>query len=266
MYRLFSFLAAALLFCSCSNSNPTQLSQDSLNTDTAVYSIKSIYENDEDCDSTLSKDCRIVDISYPEFENQPALNDSINKRIQTIYTTETSYQSVSDMVQGFMADYRNFKTDPNFNNRVYNLMSKTKVLSNNRLLGLQVESYIYTGGAHGGSFVAFINWDPQARKQIAISDVLKLGAHDSLQVIAEKIFRKNEGISSTDPLKQYFFEDNKFTLNENYLFTTEGIKYLYNEYEIKPYSSGRTELLIPYDSIRNLIKPESAISHLLVSD
>jgi hypothetical protein len=266
MSKLFLFLAAAFLFCSCSNSKPTQLSQDSVNTDTAVYSIKSIIENDEDCDSTLSKDCRIVDITYPEFENQPALNDSINERIQKIYTTETSYGSVSDMVQGFMADYRNFKTDLNFNNRVYNLMSKTRVLSNDQLVSLKTESYIYTGGAHGGSFVAFINWDPQARKQISIQDVLKPDTYDSLQVIAEKIFRKNEGISSTDPLKQYFFEDNTFVLNENYLFTPEGIKYLYNEYEIKPYSSGRTELLIPYDSIRNLLKPKSAISHLFTAD
>lgn len=239
------------------------LSQDSVNTDTAVYSIKSIIENDEDCDSTLSKDCRIVDISYPEFENQPALNDSVNKRIQRIYTTETAYGSVSDMVQGFMSDYRNFKTDPNFNNRVYNLISKTRVLTNNQIVGLLIESYIYTGGAHGGTFHGFINWDNQARKQISIFDVLKPGTHDSLQVVAEQIFRRNEGISATEPLKQYFFEDNKFVLNENYLFTPEGIKYLYNEYEIKPYSSGRTELLIPYETIRNLLRPGSAISHLI---
>jgi len=231
-----------------------------------VYTLKLISENDKDCDSTLSKDCKIVDISYPIFESQPALNDSINKRIQKIYTTETSYESVSGMVQGFMADYRNFKADPNFNNRRYTLISKTKVLTNNQLLGLMIESYIYTGGAHGGTFHGFINWDTQARKQLSIYDVLKPDTHDSLQVIAEKIFRKNEGISSTEPLKQYFFEDDKFVLNENYLFTSEGIKYLYNEYEIKPYSSGRTELLIPYDSIRSLLRPESAISHLFKVD
>lgn len=266
MSRLFLFLVAAVLFCSCSNSNRTQLSQDSVNTDTAAYTLKLIHENDEDCDSTLSKDCRIIDISYPEFENQPALNDSINKRIQRIYTTETSYPSVSEMVQGLMADYRKFKTDPNFNNRVYSLISKTKVLTNDQLLGLLIESYIYTGGAHGGSSLTFINWDPQARKQISIYDVLKPGTHDSLRVVAEKIFRKNEGISSSDPLKQYFFEDNKFVLNENFLFTPEGIKFLYNEYEIKPYSSGRTELLIPYDSIRHFLRPESAISHLSAVD
>lgn len=262
MSRFLLFLLAAGLFSSCSNSNPTQLSQDSVSTDTAVYSLKSIIENDEDCDSTLSRDCRIVDITYPEFENQPALNDSVNSRIQKIYTTETSYESVSDMVQGFMTDYRTFRSDPNFNNRIYSLISKTKIVTNDKLLGLTIESYIYTGGAHGGTFHGFINWDTQGRKQISINDVLKPDMYDSLQVVAENIFRKNEGISPTDALKQYFFEDNKFVLNENYLFTKEGIKYLYNEYEIKPYSSGRTELLIPYDSIRNLLKPESAISHL----
>lgn len=265
MYRFFLLIMTAAFFGSCSNSNPTQLSQDSISTDTAAYSLEFITENDEDCDSTLSKDCRIVDISYPVFENQPALTDSINRRIQAIYTTETSYGSVKEMVQGFMADYRKFKTDPNFNNRVYTLTSKTKVLANKQTLGLLIESYIYTGGAHGGSFLSYINWDNQARKQISIYEVLKPGSEDSLRVIAEKIFRRNEGISSTDPLKQYFFEDNKFVLNNNYLFSPEGIKFLYNEYEIKPYSSGRTELLIPYEAIRHLLKPESAISHLFAA-
>src|SRR5690606_29794156 len=163
-----------------------------------------------------------------------------------IYTTESSYTSVSDMVQGFMTDFRNFKKDPNFNNRIYNLTSKTTVVRNERILGLVIESYIYTGGAHGGTSLTFINWDTRGRKEIPISEVLKPGTQDSLRAVAEQIFRKNEGISATDPLKQFFFEDNKFVLNDNYLFTPDGIRYVYNEYEIKPYSSGRTELIIPY--------------------
>ncbi|MGV3704208.1 MAG: DUF3298 domain-containing protein [Arcticibacter sp.] len=262
MFRFFSFVAALSIFCSCSNNKPTQLSPDSVSTDTTVYTMKVLHQNDEDCDSTLSKDCRILDISYPEFTDQPALNDSLSKRIQSIYTTETSYSSVDEMVEGFMADYRRFKLDPNFNNRVYNLTSKTKLVRNDQLIGIVVDSYIYTGGAHGGTLLSFINWDGRARKQILLDDVLKPGSRDSLKAIAERIFRKNEGISTSDPLKQYFFEDNTFALNENYLFTPEGIRYVYNEYEIKPYSSGRTELLLPYSEIRSLLKPESAISHL----
>lgn len=262
MYRLFLLLAAAGLLSSCTNNQPTQLSQDSVSTDTSLYTMKVLQQNDDNCDSTLSKECRVVDISYPEFQDQPALNDSINKHIAGMYATEESYVSVDAMVKALLADYREFKRDPNFGNRRYSLVSKTTVQRNDMLISIVVDSYIYMGGAHGGTSLTFINWDNRSRKQISIDDVLKPGTQDSLKLVAERIFRKNEGISATDSLKQYFFENNTFALNENYLFTPEGIRYVYNEYEIKPYAAGRTELLIPYKEIRHLLKEESPVSHL----
>ena len=54
-----------------------------------------------------------------------------------------------------------------------------------------------------------------------------------------------------------------FALNDNFLVTPVGIRFLYNEYEIKSYAEGQTELLIPYNKIKSLLRPQSVVSQYL---
>jgi hypothetical protein len=40
-------------------------------------------------------------------------------------------------------------------------------------------------------------------------------------------------------------------MNDNYGFTTQGIVFVFNSYEIASYAEGPTEILIPYEKIRD---------------
>jgi hypothetical protein len=53
--------------------------------------------------------------------------------------------------------------------------------------------------------------------------------------------------------KQNYFDPNNFTLPENIGFDDDGLILLYNTYEIAPYSSGLTEIHIPFDEIDSLL-------------
>ena len=94
---------------------------------------------------------------------------------------------------------------------------------------------------------------------------MKDNYRDSLNQVAELIFKKNEGLRADAPIdsNSYFFTDHRFSINNNFVFTTEGIKFLYNQYEIKPYAAGKTELLVPYAKIKSLIKPGSVLQPFL---
>jgi hypothetical protein len=52
----------------------------------------------------------------------------------------------------------------------------------------------------------------------------------------------------------YFFENQRFILNDNFVLTQKGIKFLFNVYEIKPYTAGITELEIPYEKLNGILK------------
>ncbi|XHR98311.1 RsiV family protein [Mucilaginibacter sp. UC70_90] len=109
-----------------------------------------------------------------------------------------------------------------------------------------------------------MNWDSKAGKNLRLADIFATGYHDKLNAVAEKIFRKNEKLSDTASLAtNYFFKDNKFALNTNFSITPLGIKFLYNQYDIKPYAAGITELFIPYAQIKSLVQPGSVVSQFI---
>jgi len=66
-----------------------------------------------------------------------------------------------------------------------------------------------------------------------------------------------------DTIKNHFFKGDKFALNDNYLITPLGIRFLYNPYEIKPYAAGTTDLFIPYDKIKSLLRPNTVITQYI---
>jgi len=97
-----------------------------------------------------------------------------------------------------------------------------------------------------------------------LPDVFAEGYTTKLTAAAEKIFRAQEKLSDTASLANgYMFKDGKFVLNNNFLVTPIGIRFLYNEYEAKPYSDGPTEILIPYTQIKPLLRSNTVISQYI---
>ena len=51
--------------------------------------------------------------------------------------------------------------------------------------------------------------------------------------------------------------------NGNFYITDESINYVFNPYEIAPYSLGQTEVIIPFYKLKGILKPNNIISHLI---
>jgi hypothetical protein len=85
-----------------------------------------------------------------------------------------------------------------------------------------------------------------------------------LTKVADSIFRKQENLTPTASLKNdYFFKGDQFSLNKNFLITPLGLKFLYNQYEIKPYAAGQTVLDIPYAQIKTLLQPGTVVDRYI---
>nr|WP_307866763.1 RsiV family protein [Pedobacter sp. ASV19] len=92
-------------------------------------------------------------------------------------------------------------------------------------------------------------------KRQTLDSLIKPGSLSALTATAEKIFRKNEKLTPKQSLADnYFFEKNTFSLPRNFTITGQGLKFLYNPYEIKPYAAGTTDLLVPFEQIKDILK------------
>lgn len=112
----------------------------------------------------------------------------------------------------------------------------------------------YSGGAHGNSWSEYLMLDTKTAKELKLSDFFSDVAE--LTSIAEVIFRADQEISPDVNLEEtgFWFDDGIFVLNENFVFNENSIDFLFNPYEIAPYSAGLITLSIPLKEVEHLLK------------
>ena len=121
---------------------------------------------------------------------------------------------------------------------------------------LTVSAWAYTGGAHGNGSYTIEHFDKTDGRKLEPIDFFT--DIDELNSICEPFFRTIFELDADTDLSDagFWFEDNKFSINNNFYFTGNSVTFYYNTYEIAPYSGGPTELEIPIDKIKHLIKRE----------
>lgn len=270
MNRIVLYGFVLMFFASCEFGKPPKETKPDIFADTVTYTMQAVHERAKDCGNLPDSSCTVVQMSYPLFKGQPALNDSVKNRLLHIFISgdEKADTSLNAMATTLLNGYYTFKKNDERKDMFFTLDTYAKVIKqDSSLIAIEYGGYTYQGGAHGSDFTGFINWNPKTKKEIYLEDVLLPNTQRQLSKIAERIFRKDEKLKDTSSLEQdYFFEDNKFALNENYSFTPLGIRFLYNQYEIKPYAAGQTELFIPWADLKTLIKPGSVAAQYIKKD
>lgn len=266
--RLFIIPCAAFLFAACS-SNKSKINKPDITRDTLSYAYRNIKERAADCGNKPDTGCTVAKITYPVFVSQNTLNDTVEARLLNLLLPgNRPADELKTQAKNFVADYDKFFLDKR-NKKLPRIpfysATYAKVLrQDSSLVTLQTGGYSFAGGAHGGTLAFFINWNTKAQKLITLDDIFQTGYKQQLTATAEKIFRKNENLKDTSSLaRDYFFKGNKFALNDNFLITPIGIRFFFNQYEIKPYAAGSTDLFIPYSSISNLLKPHTVVSQYI---
>lgn len=191
------------------------------------------------------------ELRYPVFKH-PAWNDVLKKLV-----LDGKYPNYEAFIQAFLTEAEEATSEeeefarPWYGNLTINVLPQ---LPATQTLSLEFFDDQYTGGAHPNTIVEYVNFDVFSRKTISKADLIQPTMMARFTYIASTIFRKQEGLSPTQSLEDYFFENQKFSLNSNFLIKKEGLLFYYNPYEIRSYAEGPLELLIPYSSISGLLK------------
>jgi len=155
-----------------------------------------------------------------------------------------------------------------FNNE-YNL-SGFSLLSDKKIYVYGIERYVDMGGAHGLETRNYYNFDLKTGKLIAEKDLFKPNYVSELsELIKKRIVEESKEIKDskdTEPilsLEDTDFWTDSIKPNGNFYITDEGINYVFNPYEIAPYYMGQTEVTIPYNRLKEVLKPNSIITYLV---
>lgn len=241
--------------------------------DTLSYQIKSFEKHSKTCVNQDSL-CATVKFEYPEFESI-TFNEILKKEIINVYhndadSSRTRPNNFEELAKPFVDEYdekiyegKGFVNKANHQNEGGFLATPWYMEAymdvqrqTDKYLMLHTNTNWFMGGNHPISMEYYYIYDRKDFKRIKLEDLFKPNFDKKLLVIAEAIFRKQEKLKPVDKLTDengYFFEKGLFILNDNFTLTQTGIKFLYNVYEIKPYSFGITELEIPYAELNEIM-------------
>lgn len=248
-----------LLGCESENnpkdiSNPVNVSK----IDTISYELKSISKELGDCDDTPEQ-CTTAKVQYV------ALNDPNHHSINTILTNglkgeATSIEaSLGDFIKEAKSFYQEF---PEAAAGYAMEVEQTVLFNSSEIFTIEEFTYAFTGGAHGNYGTSYYNFDIAKGQKIELTDILKANYEPALKMIAEPIFKAaylSEGMTKYSEAG-FYFENDEFILTDNYAITKQGLKFVYNPYEVAPYALGQQEIVIPYTLLQELIKKEGLIS------
>ncbi len=122
--------------------------------------------------------------------------------------------------------------------------------------------FVDMGGAHPNQWSRWINFHAKTGKPLTKEDVFLSSAQPELeQLLLEKLILHQselypeETIASLEDLHQRgFLQLTDIYIPDNFLLGKNGVLFLYNRYDIAPYSAGEIVLELPYEKIGQYLK------------
>lgn len=221
--------------------------------------------------------CATIAVHYPRIKSgiDKAISEQINSQIYAhvshalsdyVETEQNQKRSkplrIEDKLNAYLREFEMMiKEQPEMPGWERQLTGKV-VYEQNGILALAFDQYGYEGGAHPNSLVSFLNFDLKTSVKLTLDDLFVANYQQELTQIAENYFRQARNVPTGDALDQagFWFEKNRFALNDNFSIQAEGLVFLFNAYEIAPYVMGPTEFIVPWKSITQLINPQGPLS------
>lgn len=204
--------------------------------------------------------CAAIEINIPEAQTTSAIATRINTNItetviETInFSEEETPLTIEDAIESFTSEYKKLATEFPESSKWEVTIDGTIISENKNMICVQLESYLFTGGAHGYRSTSYLNFNLRSGGKLTISDLFK--DVDVFKLMAEKIFRKQENIPPEANINStgFMFENDEFNLPETIGFSEKELILLYNQYEIASYADGQKIIKIPLFQVSNMLK------------
>lgn len=206
-----------------------------------------------DCENT---DCALTEIFLLETISENEISKKINFQIEkaacaTLNIDDNiAINSIEKAIESFNSSYQAIKKE--FPNEIipYEASINCELnFQNQSILSIRIDSYIFTGGAHGSANSKYVNIHPKTGEIMTVSDLIK--DHTTFSNFVESAFRKHQEIPETGSINStgLFFENDRFALPSSIGIDHNEIILFYNPYEISSFAEGPIEVKITKDKV-----------------
>ncbi len=203
----------------------------------------------------------LISITWPVFDEKGP-NGSLAKTLnfETRNILQLGNGSVEDIVDSMLATYQSWESEDDFGVYWSHDQNLSVRVSGDKIISFIDAGWDYSGGAHGLGYVMYHNYSVDTEKKLELSDLLVPGGEELLRAQAEQIFRVQYDLVGKDLAEEgFWFGENGFSLNANFLPGEKSITFYYNSYEIAPYAFGPTEVTVPYENFKQVIRADGPL-------
>ena len=199
-----------------------------------------------------------------------------NEFLGNDYATLEPEVAVDSFKNAYLADYRN-EVDAIFEKERENASSEEEIpawFSQTYSLVTFVEDgqsgvvnatanyFVDMGGAHPNQWSRWLNFDFVTGRLLAKEDVFHLEASADIEsLLLGKLIRMQAEenpdmqVNSLEDLQNMgFLQHTNMFIPDNFLLSKRGMLFLFNRYDIAPYSAGEIVIEVPYEEIGHYLK------------
>lgn len=205
--------------------------------------------------------CPKIDIDVPRALDETVIGKAINTSIReelisTLkFDEEKEVSTIEQAMTSFTNSYQEVQrqfTDEAIGWEAY--IEGEVTFENERLITISLNSYNFTGGAHGYGSTVFLNFDKKKGVELEYYQLFK--DLEGFIKLSEEKFRKQENIPAESLINStgFMFSSDRFHLPENMGFSKEGLHLVYNQYEVASYADGPIEMTLPLEEVNPFLK------------
>ncbi len=257
-HKILIAVAALSLLSSCDFSGEKK----SVDTKIDVNSVEYVFQKG-DCDT---EPCIDIRLNYPKFscaelsasgesvEGEDIKFNAMNSEVEAVVFSKMNISSDltilnrEELVSKLIFELKEFRRKyPSSSTGGYLQETDYKIsYSNSKYLCVTLDSYVYTGGAHGIDVKEYLNLDVKTGKRIDLNSLITDKA--KFVQLAEQKVKDELGMGNKDNWEDYSLR-NSFVLPKNIGLYCDGFLLTYNPYELRSFSEGKTEVRIRFDEL-----------------
>ena len=204
--------------------------------------------------------CPKIEIQIPRALDDLAVSEAINRGMEEEVISLLSFDGGEEIdtaekaMSSFTDSYKELKAKFPDEIRWEAKISAKVIHEDENIVSIQLDSYTYTGGAHGYGATTFLNFDK--RKGTELENWELFEDPEGFQKFAETKFRIQENIPQDQNINAtgFMFEGDSFHLANNIGYTEDGIQLVYNQYEVASFADGPIVLTLPYAEVNQYLK------------
>ena len=205
--------------------------------------------------------CATLDFTYPVLsggKNAAAvqtINDSLTAFVKMMAWTEPKSDLKTTLDSAGFDMYKMLlesEIAPEYAMPYTNELRSKVILQNTKYLSVQMDNYSFMGGAHGNYGTGLNTFDLNTGKYLSLTEII--ADTNAIRPMLEKAFieEKKEPGESPKLADLVFPEFKQLPMPMQWCVVPEGVRFIYNPYEIAAYALGQTDITLTWAQLGSL--------------